>query len=106
MIKAEIFRNESGGIYGFSITDHGDSIVCAAVSALSLNTVNSIENFTDRDFTCDYDEKGGKLIFNVPFVMEGGFDHDVNLLFQSLLLGLRAVSLDYNDDIEIIDEEV
>ena len=43
MILAEIFRDESGGITGFTVQNHGESIVCAAVSMLVLNTVNSLD---------------------------------------------------------------
>ncbi len=35
----------------------GSDIVCAAVSVLAQNTVNSIEHFTQDSFTADVDEE-------------------------------------------------
>ena len=105
MIKAEIFRNKKGHIYGFSIKDHGESIVCSAVSVLALNTVNSIERFTDEDFSCIADEKnGGILRIEIPSVREGKDIHDIDLLFNSLLLGLSDIEKEYSKEIKLIDK--
>lgn len=52
MIEATFYTNEQDRIWSFEIHGHagfaqnGDpDIVCAAVSALSLNTVNGLERF-------------------------------------------------------------
>lgn len=107
MIKVRIFRNQhSHFIYGFKTEDHGESLVCAAVSTLCINAVNSIEAFTELDFTCDVVEEGGFLDFNVPEIEGGGENHDADLLLKSMLLGLSALVNDYPDEISIIDKEV
>ncbi len=106
MIKVSVFRNVNGEVYGFSVNDHGESIVCAAVSALTLNAVNCIENFSDRDFECEYEQDGGYLFLEVPFIKNGGHDHDINLILNCLVLGLKGIKLDYDNDINIIDKEV
>ena len=52
MIQVEIIRDASKAYVGFSIkghagyAEHGQDIICAAVSVLAQNTVNSIEQFT------------------------------------------------------------
>ena len=46
MIQAVFFKNKKN-ITGFEIKNHGTDIVCSAVSILSLNTVNSLEAFTN-----------------------------------------------------------
>ena len=52
-------KKENGHYKSFHINGHamyaeaGSDIVCAAVSALVINTINSIEEFTDDPFTCD-----------------------------------------------------
>lgn len=106
MIKAEIFRNKSGLICGFKVDDHADSIVCSAVSALTLNCVNCIDEFTDCKFDFDYNESGGFLHFVATDIANGEFDHDADLIFNCLLLGLSGIESEYGDDIKIFDTEV
>ncbi len=43
----------------------GSDIVCAAVSVLAQNTVNSIEHFTQDSFTADVDEENGGLYLKI-----------------------------------------
>ena len=67
MIKVTIYQNSEGEITGVSIqghagyADNGSDIVCAAVSVLAQNTVNSIEQFTEDRFSVDVDEKEGGI---------------------------------------------
>ena len=67
MIQVEIIRDASKAYVGFSIkghagyAEHGQDIICAAVSVLAQNTVNSIEQFTDDTFSGEIDEKTGRL---------------------------------------------
>ena len=51
MIDVTLFQNDSGDYVGFRMTGHaeyaeyGSDIVCAAVSVLVINTINSVEIF-------------------------------------------------------------
>ena len=45
--------------------EDGDDIVCAAVSALTFNAVNSIEKFTEDAFQVEQAEDGGYLKVHV-----------------------------------------
>ena len=69
----------------------GQDIVCAAVSALIINTVNSLEKFTDDKF--DVQEKDGFVSIH--------FRNDLSergiLLMDSLLLGLTEIAGSYNN---------
>ena len=53
MLKVTVYQDSDGQALGFQISGHsgyaeaGSDIVCAAVSALAENTVNSIEAFTE-----------------------------------------------------------
>lgn len=105
MIKVQIFRNLNNEIYRFVVFDHGDSIVCSAVSILVLNTVNSIENFTGERFDCNYDENGGFIECRFPDIENGAHNHDVNLLLNAMLLGLRGIDLEYENNILINDDD-
>jgi len=111
MIKAEIFRNEDFKICGFSLSGHagyaeeGEDIVCSAVSILVINTINSIEHFTEERFVCDADEKSGGFIkFLLPDIKDGNENHDVELLLESMLYGLNNIEKEYSQYIKIIDK--
>ena len=103
MIRVKIFRNNSGDIYGFRLTGHADyaksgrDIVCSAVSVLTVNTINSIERFTD-------DKKGGYLELVLPAVKDGEHNHDVQLLLDAMLGGLNDIENEYSRYISINEE--
>ena len=104
MITAIIRRNKAGRIAGFDITNHGKKEVCAAVSALAINAVNSIETLTSAPFACDYDPAGGYLHFELPRASRGETDPKADLLLESMLLGLVSVQENYQGYINILDE--
>ena len=100
MINVSVTRSLSGDVCALSVRSHGDPIVCAAVSALVLNAVNSIDALTDERFTCEYREEGGLL--EIEFLdTHSGLSHDTKLLTASLMLGLRSISEQYPNDIVI-----
>ncbi len=104
MITVEFFRNNDNKIFGFSVFDHAESIVCAGVSALSLNCINCINAFTDVDFVFDADEKeGGYLVLKIPKIEQGEFNHDVDLIFNCFHLGILGIEEENSADIKIID---
>ncbi len=81
--------------------DYGKDIVCAAVSALAVNTVNSIEHFTSDKFTCN--EKSG----NLEFKFKSDTSKESQLLLHSLRLGLQAIQKDYSTEyISVTSKEV
>ena len=110
MIKATFFKDSQGQYRGFSLlghagyAEHGYDIICASVSALSVNTVNSIEKFTDDSFEASVDEETGML----PCRFNGSVSKESDLLINSLLLGLEGIRDDYaeNTYIQIFIKEV
>ncbi len=110
MIKAVFLKDSDAYYRGFSISGHagyadsGKDIICAAVSTLSINTVNSIEAFTEDKFEASVDEKTGMLTCSFPEKISA----ESALLVDSLLLGLRGIEHDYTDHtyIKISIEEV
>ena len=99
MIVAQLNKNKQGDIIGFSVKNHGESIVCAAVSMLALNTVNSIEAFTGDDFCCEYDEEGGYLKFALT---SENTSESAAVLLKALDLGLASTLENYPDEIAIL----
>ena len=96
MIRCEVDRED--GVYrGFRCAGHagyaesGQDIICAAVSALVINTANSIEAFCDQKFTIRTDEKTGliEMRFTDP-VRE-----KTALLMDSFVLGMTGIREQY-----------
>ena len=100
MINATIFRDSKRRIKGFTVKNHGESFVCAAVSMLVLNTVNSIEFFTKDEFVCNLNEEdGGFLDFslaNPATITEG-----TRILLEAMVLGLMSAQEEYPDEIKL-----
>ncbi|HHU73728.1 MAG TPA: ribosomal-processing cysteine protease Prp [Clostridiales bacterium] len=97
MIQVTIYKNADNLITGYKLSGHADyseygsDIVCAAVSALVINTINSIENFTSDRFHLEQDEKKGYIEFHVI----SPISNNTNLLLNSLALGLGGIEKQY-----------
>ena len=90
---------ENGHYKKFVIDGHagyaeeGEDIVCAAVSALVINAINSIEEFTEDAFTMDC--KDGQ-ISNWEFTSD--ISASSELLMKSLMLGLENIERSYGEE--------
>jgi len=81
--------------------EEGYDIICAAVSVLTVNTINSIEAFTSDHFAV---RQGDGLI---EFILEGAISKETALLMDSMILGLQDIQKNYgNEYLNIIFEEV
>ncbi|MCR5796620.1 MAG: ribosomal-processing cysteine protease Prp [Eubacterium sp.] len=95
-----IKRSDSGRPYGFRISGHagysesGTDIVCAGVSALSINTINSIENLTETRFTVDQSDKDNGIL---ELTCKEPVDDKAILLLESLDLGIREIEKTYSE---------
>lgn len=106
MITIEIHK--SGKQYsGFTSNGHaryaedGYDIICAAVSVLTVNAINSIEAFTKDRFAVRQDEGFVELI------IEGTVSKEATLLLDSMILGLQEIQNNYgNEYIKLIYKEV
>jgi len=100
MIKISVYKSAEGNIIGFHSIGHagfaesGSDIVCAAVSALIINTINSIEQFTSDTFNLAEDEKRGHIDFKIVSKPS----NESNLLLNSLFLGLNGIREDYGQE--------
>ena len=105
MIEALFLTNEQDRIWSFEIRGHagfapsGDpDIVCAAVSALSLNTVNGLEKFSPDPVQYEMNEDGF-LSLRVEAVRRGGGSSDTDLILNLLRLGLQSISETYGKNV-------
>ena len=111
MIHVTIYKNTDQMVNGFQVEGHAGyagegefDVVCASVSMLTINTVNSIEEFTEDDFSCVEDPEGGLLAVH----LQGTVSHDSEVLLKSLVLGFETlVNTDnYSEFIDLTFEEV
>ncbi|BAH81288.1 ribosomal-processing cysteine protease Prp [Streptococcus dysgalactiae subsp. dysgalactiae] len=107
MIKAIFTRQKNGQLSSVTLTGHAGSgkhgfdIVCASVSTLAINFVNSLEMLADCQALVDLnDVEGGYMAITIP-------PHDnkeeVQLLFESFLLGMTSLA---NDSSKFVNTQV
>ena len=113
MIEAVIYHNRKKELCGYRICGHagfakkGEDIVCSAVSVLTINTVNAIEQLTTTPFQCNADEKQGGYLEVICSDMKKGIkDHDAELLLKAMVMGLEDLSKEYQKYIRLKYEEV
>ena len=80
---------ESKGHAGYA--EEGHDIVCAAVSVLVINTVNSLEAFTEDRFEAQERDGYVSFRFTAPVTEKG------KLLMDSLVLGLTEIEHSYKN---------
>ncbi len=97
MISVTVNRTD-GEIRGFRIEGHalfddpGKDIICAAVSILTINTINAVETFLPGD-ACEvaHDKENGRIEFRFKGrPSEGG-----KLLLDTYLLGILGIEKQY-----------
>ena len=103
MIRVKIFKNGSE-VTGFRVSGHsgykdaGEDIVCAAISVLAVNTINSIEVFTNDDPNIE----DGDGLLDVRF--NGSCSDSSKLLVDSFLLGVKGVIDEYGTEFVRLEE--
>ena len=78
---------ESSGHAGFA--DSGKDIVCAAVSILIINTVNSMEEFTGQVFGTESEDG------HIYCTLVKPYDQDAQLLLNAMVFGLQNIRQEY-----------
>ena len=97
MVRVTILKDQKGHFRGLEITGHagyadkGEDIVCAAVSVLTINTVNSLEQLTEETFDLDADEKSGRISVHITHQPGEG----ATLLLSSYELGIQGIAEHY-----------
>ena len=109
MIRVTVYENKTKEYTGFCCTGHaefagpGADIICSAVSALVINTVNSVEQLVSDEFELVTDQKSGL----VDFSLNDGYSQESVLLIRSLVLGLQGIQKNYGTEyIMLLFEEV
>ena len=109
MTTIRIYKDSAGDYKGFQCRDHAGSgeygfdIVCAAISVLTINTVNSLEQLTKDTFDLTQQEELGliQLIFHDHLSDSG------KLLMDSYVIGIESIREEYGTEyIQVIYKEV
>ncbi len=98
MIKVTFYKRDRSYI-GFSVVGHagydkiGKDIICAAVSALTINTINSIDELTDDKYVVESKDSGAlRMKFTGKSSKEG------QLLIRALRVGLVKLYEEYGNE--------
>ena len=92
-----IYKSKNGEYTGLSCKGHagyanaGEDIVCAAISCLTINTINSWDELTHEQMEIMTDERKG--IIDCKF--KRTLSSEGSLLMDSLILGLKGIVGDY-----------
>ena len=105
MIKGSFKRTGSGRIVSFELTGHaeagpyGSDVVCAAVSALAISTVNGIDALAG--FEPIVEVEGGYLYVEMLTTVNQEQKNIAQILLENLLLGLQSIENENTEFIQI-----
>ncbi|KIL41025.1 ribosomal protein [Gordoniibacillus kamchatkensis] len=106
MIRVTIGRRPSDGtISFFRIEGHafydepGKDLVCAAVSAISVGTVNAVEQVAGAMLPCEMED--GLIDASVPLELDGRQAERVQLLLEAMVVMLNTIETSYGEYIQI-----
>ncbi|MCI9462338.1 MAG: ribosomal-processing cysteine protease Prp [Lachnospiraceae bacterium] len=97
MITVTFHQTKSGEYKDFicsghaGFDDHGRDIVCAAVSVLVINTINSLEEITKETLLVTTDEEKGLI----KCEFQTSLQEKSLVLIDSLVLGLSHIASQY-----------
>ncbi len=100
MTTVVICKNKDGSYQGFSCMGHAEyarrgrpDILCAAISALTIGTINSLEVLAGEHITVTSNEETGFLKCNFESVLQ----EKSNFLMDSMIFSLENLSREYGE---------
>ena len=93
MTIVTMYQDKNQLYTGFEVSGHagfaesGQDIICSAISILIINTINSIESFTEDFFSYEEDEDQGYMRFSLDETCSAA----TQLLLKSMVLGLSEI---------------
>lgn len=109
MTEALLFRSR-GRLVGFECRGHagagesGQDIVCSAVSALTITTINGLIELLK--LSCAVDTDDGRLYCMLDSEVNGNELEKAELLLETMALGLRSIAEEYGRNLKISEREV
>ena len=108
MTNIKLYARRGGDIFGLQVKGHagfgvrGTDVVCASVSILVINTINSIQKLTSDK--CN--EKVNARKATIDFEIDGVVSKESKLSLDSMKLGLDNIATEYPGNVKITVEEV
>ena len=105
MIRAIIWQDPQKHIFKFSINGHanydeaGSDIVCAAVSALVISTINGLTEIVGTPVDCLIEED--MTLCEIPLECSPSQQQYNQILLQTMSLGLSEIAKEYADYLSI-----
>ncbi len=99
MITVTFHKTRTGEYKDFVCSGHagfdeyGKDIVCASVSVLVINTINSLEELAREKIVVDSDEKHGRIYCQ----FEAPLQEKSKVLVDSLVLGISQIAGQYGE---------
>ena len=99
MTKVTFYQNSEQQCVGFDVNSHagyaeeGEDIVCAAISALVINTVNCLEELAGEKIKVNTLEETGFIKCDFPDDLQ---EKSV-FLIDSMIYGLQNISKEYGE---------
>jgi hypothetical protein len=109
MIKVIVSRSNNE-ITTFELSGHAESgpygydLVCAAVSAVSIGTVNAAAVLGETDLEIKQGDEGGYLYVRIPDTLPNDKMEKIQLLFEGMIISLKSIEAEYNKFIKIFNE--
>lgn len=107
MIQVDLYYNKDV-LYRFKLSghagygEHGEDIVCSAVSILVINTINALEALTEEECSLnEIDSDSGVIDCTFNKRKQGTPNKEATLLLEAMLIGLRSVKQMYGEYIVI-----
>lgn len=98
MTTVVVYRNRKGSYKGFCCMGHAEyarpgrpDVLCAAISALTIGTVNALEELAGEVLKVAADESTGFLKCDFESVLQ----EKSNFLMDSMVFSLEALSREY-----------
>lgn len=112
MISSIIWRDKQGRVSRFSVQGHagaaeyGEDIVCAAVSMLVINAINSAEHLLGVTLATDENTAPGDVKSSVPVLADQTADDKLQLLLEAMTFGLHQVAETYPDFVKVAEKNL
>ena len=84
--------------------EHGEDIVCAAVSAVTQTAVIGIRELVNAP--CAFEMTDGGLHLMLERSVKGKMLEQAGLILGTMLMGLRSIESEYSDYLKLTEREV
>lgn len=107
MIKILVKKSSKDRISSVTVEGHafynekGKDIVCSAVSALTIGTINSTERLLNIDLMPIENKKNGYLSWDIPELEDNYTDDRLQLLTKAMVESLLMIEEKYKKYIQI-----